>query len=1174
MRRALFPILAFAFLTGVLVPAWAQNVNGTTGNFPFPQNKDNPYGFHSSIYNNADILAAYNKWYSSCITSSGAGGFLRIQRPDDSGLNLNSTVSEGIGYAMVIAVYMNDENLLDNIWKYEQLHLDRSDGTGLMNWYINADGTLGPNGNGAATDGDEDMAWALLMASRQWGGSGTLSNTYLNLAVAQINNIYSKEVSGGVLVAGDGWTPINPSYFAPAYYREFAAATGQNGWLTVAANCYTVLNANLSQGYGNTTNGLDSAWCSSAGVSVNQINSNYYDYQYDACRTPFRIVQDYIWFGNSSAQSYDTKTSNFFSGIGAVSIVDGYHLDGTKDAQLPTLTVSQNPGFQSAAFVGPAGCGAMISNSYQGYLDSTYSDLVGSKLLVGGTYYDESWTVMSLLMLSDNFLDYNMYIPPTPTPTLSAYAPMTLRVNCGGPQFADNVPQTWLADQQYSGAVSWGWVASANNVSTYTATIAGALYNQQTLYETERWGNPTYQFTVPNGYYQVLFKFCENYDPDSHVGGRVFSVVEAGEPVITNLDVYATVGEHVAYDVPTTCVVSTGQLDIVFSSTADKSQVNAIQIIRLQTPPTPTVTSTKQPTATDTPTPKPTFTPGGPPTSTPTITLSPTVTFTSTVTSTNTWTPTVGSPTVTPTLTPTFTVTETNTPTPIYVNCAGSQYVSASTGITWLADQAFSTGSWGYTAGSPYTSGGPITNTVDPTLYETERAAGGVTYKFTLPNGVYDAVLKYAETYYTSIGGRVFNVALNGVTVLSNFDIYKDSGGKNIADDKTFAVTVTSGILELDETATVQIATIQAIGITYVVPPAFTPTSTQTFTFTSSSTPTPTLSYTPVFTTTPTNSRTSTFTSTVTPTLTNTSSPSVTGTSTPTATFTNTSLSTTTPTYSRTSAFTATATPTLTNTPSSSATGTSTPTATYTNTSLSTTTPTFTATRTSTSTPTSSNTWTGTPTLSPTKTLTPVFSYTVTNTPTITWSPTMTPTLLATDTSTTTPTHTTTAVFSATYTLTPSVTATQTATLTSTASRTFTPIFSHTLTMTYTLTPSPTDSWTTTVTITPTALITYTSTLSPTPHPVSKPILYPNPADGTRPVLLRFPSTGTSEGKIQIFTTAFRKVLEIPVHAQNGGTDLSFELKDSKGNLLASGLYYIVLINDQGKQILKLLVLR
>jgi len=83
-------------------------------------------------------------------------------------------------------------------------------------------------------------------------------------------------------------------------------------------------------------------------------------------------------------------------------------------------------------------------------------------------------------MLSDNFLDYNMYIPPTPTPTLSAYAPMTLRVNCGGPQFADSVPQTWLADQQYSGAVSWGWIASANNVSPYTGqTIANTTNNQQ-----------------------------------------------------------------------------------------------------------------------------------------------------------------------------------------------------------------------------------------------------------------------------------------------------------------------------------------------------------------------------------------------------------------------------------------------------------------------------------------------------------------------------------------------------------------------------------------------------------------------------------------------------------------------------------------------------------------------
>jgi hypothetical protein len=104
LRRIFHILFTLAFFSGVVGSAFAQSVNGTTGNFPFPQNRDNPYGYHSSIYNNADVISAYDKWYADCITATGAGGFLRIQRPNDSGLNLDSTVSEGIGYAMVIAV--------------------------------------------------------------------------------------------------------------------------------------------------------------------------------------------------------------------------------------------------------------------------------------------------------------------------------------------------------------------------------------------------------------------------------------------------------------------------------------------------------------------------------------------------------------------------------------------------------------------------------------------------------------------------------------------------------------------------------------------------------------------------------------------------------------------------------------------------------------------------------------------------------------------------------------------------------------------------------------------------------------------------------------------------------------------------------------------------------------
>jgi hypothetical protein len=680
LKRSLFKNLILIQFLGFVVTGGlrAQSINGTTGNFAFPQNRDNPYGIHASVYNNQDVIDAYNKWYADCVTTGDVAGSLRVQRPNDSGLALNSTVSEGIGYAMVIAVYMNDENLFDKIWKYEQGHLD---GGGLMNWYINANGTLGsgPSGANGATDADEDMAWALLMASRQWGGSGTLGGTYLNYAVSQINNIYAHELNGGVPDGGDQFNSINPSYFAPAYYREFASATGQSGWLSVAAQCYTVLNANLAQGYGNATNGLDSAWCTSAGVST-ATNNPPHDYQYDACRTPFRMAEDYLWFGTPASQTYATLTSNFFSGVGAVSIVDGYQLNGTPDPQLPTLTVAQdpvslNPGRQSAAFVGPAGVGGMVSHTYQQFLDNDYQDLVGSKLLVGGTYYDESWTVMSLLMMSGNFLDYNLYTTPTPTPTLTAYSPLTIRVDAGSvTNVVDSAGATWFADQQFGGANTWGYDSTdKGSTSTYTSAITGAAAGQQPLYQDERWGNPLYRFTVPNGYYVVTLKFAENYDADAHVGGRVFSVAAEGVPVITNLDVYQAAGdaEHKAYDVAVTVVVSDGELDLAFSSSVDSSEVDAIQVLRVTTPPTPTVTATKTITPTNTPTigsPTATMT-GTPPTATATPTLTRTPTFTATASPTASATL---SPTLTSTSTSTFTLTKTSTLTPTLTSTPSS----------------------------------------------------------------------------------------------------------------------------------------------------------------------------------------------------------------------------------------------------------------------------------------------------------------------------------------------------------------------------------------------------------------------------------------------------------------------------------------------------------------------
>jgi hypothetical protein len=218
-------------------------------------------------------------------------------------------------------------------------------------------------------------------------------------------------------VAGDGtWgdsNTLNISYFAPAYYRVFKAVGGtlpkpdggnwNPNWDATIDGSYTTINNALNTASGNQNNGLVPAWCNSAGMpNPGALNpgGNATNYQYDSCRTPFRITLDWCWNGETRAQAYVAKTSAFFSAIGASNIADGYALDG---AAQPA-----HDGGLSAAFIGPAGVGAMSSSSYQSFLDGTYGEVATHMLLAGGAYYEDSWTVMSLLMMTANFLDYTM----------------------------------------------------------------------------------------------------------------------------------------------------------------------------------------------------------------------------------------------------------------------------------------------------------------------------------------------------------------------------------------------------------------------------------------------------------------------------------------------------------------------------------------------------------------------------------------------------------------------------------------------------------------------------------------------------------------------------------------------------------------------------------------------
>jgi YD repeat-containing protein len=126
---------------------------------------------------------------------------------------------------------------------------------------------------------------------------------------------------------------------------------------------------------------------------------------------------------------------------------------------------------------------------------------------------------------------------------------------------------------------------------------------------------------------------------------------------------------------------------------------------------------------------------------------------------------------------------------------------------TWSADYGYSGGSTGWT-----THG--IAGTVSQTLYQNLRyAAPSFQYQFAVPNGTYAVRLKFAELYFSQSGQRVFNVLINGQTVLSNFDIVAVAGAAYTALDRQFNTTVSTGQLVIQFTQVVDSPIVNAIEI-------------------------------------------------------------------------------------------------------------------------------------------------------------------------------------------------------------------------------------------------------------------------------------------------------------------------------------------------------------------------
>ena len=69
------------------------------------------------------------------------------------------------------------------------------------------------------------------------------------------------------------------------------------------------------------------------------------------------------------------------------------------------------------------------------------------------------------------------------------------------------------------------------------------------------------------------------------------------------------------------------------------------------------------------------------------------------------------------------------------------------------------------------------------------------------------------------------------------------------------------------------------------------------------------------------------------------------------------------------------------------------------------------------------------------------------------------------------------------------------------------------------------------------------------------------------------PLSAPAPVRVEIYTIAFRKVLDETFPNVQPGSPIPLELKDRRGTALADGIYYVVVTTDGHRYVVKLLVI-
>ncbi|GAA3386475.1 glycosyl hydrolase family 8 [Cryptosporangium minutisporangium] len=360
-----------------------------------------PSGPQESL--NDAVVAHYRQWQAAFVRQRPCGQNWAAVASPDADLPY---VGEGQGWGLVITALMagadpNAQQQFDAILRYVLAHPSSIDHD--LHAAEQNDRCESVNGGDSAADADLDIAYGLLLAHEQWGGT-----TYLDLARRRIEAIKRSVVDPrSYLVRAGDWARdgddevsriSRSSDWMLGHFRAFRAVTGDPFWDRVL-EAHLGLITRLQSEYAPRTGLLpdfvthiDRTPRPAEGEVLESENDG--QYWWNACRVPWRVGTDAVLSGEPRSMAAAAALNAFArhtSGDEPTRIRAGYALNGS------ALTGDVEP-----AFVVPFAVPAMLDRNGQRWIDAQWHYLTTTPVR-RDAYYPATISLQVMLVLTGNW---------------------------------------------------------------------------------------------------------------------------------------------------------------------------------------------------------------------------------------------------------------------------------------------------------------------------------------------------------------------------------------------------------------------------------------------------------------------------------------------------------------------------------------------------------------------------------------------------------------------------------------------------------------------------------------------------------------------------------------------------------------------------------------------------